>query len=201
MSIASFLPMGASAASQMMSSVLSQLQGTSSVTSGNATGPSYASVAASTPAPAASIAPTGGSQGTLSDQILRLLVMMQNETAPASNTAAQNTASASANPVSQLFSAIDTNGSPAISQGQLETYIEGQGGTQTQADALYSGLTGNGSDSLTESQLEKDLQNAGPAGMAHHHARHHGGSGNTSSSTLLSMLSTLTQAVPGDTSA
>ena len=56
----------------------------------------------------------------------------------------------------------------------MESYIEGKGGTQAEADALFNALNQNGSGNLTQAQLQSDLQNAAPM-HAHHGHHHHGG--------------------------
>lgn len=116
---------------------------------------------------------TGNGKAQLSDQILALLVQMQN----GSTSSTASSSSTGVNPLSQLVSAIDTDGDGTISQSELETYIEGKGGTQGQADALFSGLSGqNGSGNLTQSQLSNDLQQASLSPMhGHHHGHHHHG--------------------------
>jgi len=224
MSIASLLPFGVSLANQFLSSTVGQAQSASSSSSSSTAASAFTLAAPSTATTNATV--TGGTTSTISDQVLRMLVMMQNQ--PAAGAAAtQNSTGTSQNPLSQLFSAIDTTGSGAISQSQLQAFVEGKGGTQAEANALYSGLTQDGKESLTEQQLTSDMQSGASQGTHSHH--HHGGwsapqsgragaatASNATSSTpqgssgqsasgqssgggnsaLLSLLSSLTQATP-----
>lgn len=170
MSIWSFPISGANAATPALS-MLNQLQ------SG---GPDFSSfLPASLEQSSASASPQN-STTNLSDAIMRLLLETQNQSASA--TQAQSTSASSSTmitPLQQLFSAIDTDGDGTITKSEMETYIEGFGGTANEADALYNGLTQNGTQSLTETQLASDL-NPQPS----------------ASSLLLRMLSTLVQATP-----
>jgi Ca2+-binding EF-hand superfamily protein len=67
---------------------------------------------------------------------------------------------------------MDSNGDGAISQSEMESYIQKQGGTVAEADALFSGLNQGGTGNLTQTQLASDLQQANGAGGHHYH--HHG---------------------------
>lgn len=89
------------------------------------------------------------------------------------------------------MSAIDTDGDGSISQSEMESYIQGKGGTQSQADALFSALNQNGSGNLTQTQLASDLQSAA-ASRPHSHHHHHGGppSADTVASHLLQAMDT-----------
>lgn len=191
--------------SSLLQTMLSSL--TASVPSANATGSGTQSNI--------SEAAAGVRAARFSDKILGLLVSMQSQTASSassqSGTSTAVSASTAATPLSQLFSAIDTNGSASISKTQLESYIEGLGGTHAEADALYNGLTSNGTQSLTLAQLGSDLQGAMPQGDHHHHHHHFdaaGATGNnlgsgtgstTTSSAVLSALNLL-ESIPGGTS-
>jgi hypothetical protein len=98
---------------------------------------------------------------------MQVLVMMQN--APNASQSSTSTG----DPLSNLVSAVDTNGDGSISQSELETYLEGVGGTQAQADTLYNSLQKNSAGNLTQAQLSSDMQNAAPAHGGHHHHHHH----------------------------
>ena len=166
---------------QLLASLLSRLTTTSSI-SADSTSASAGAGSCSTDSTTAASGSglTGSATAQLSADVLGLLLMMQSDpssgTANASSSAA---ASTSTSPLSSLVSAIDTDGDGTISQSELETYIEGQGGTQAQADALYAGLDQNGSGNLTQTQLASDLQNAAPVHHGHHH-HHHGAAGASS---------------------
>lgn len=160
-----------SGASQLLPTLLSRLDSTASAssTSSAATTTSAASTTSSTAAADNSL--TGSGKAELSAQILGLLMMMQGDP---SQTAASGTQAGTSSPLTNLVSAIDTNGDGTISQSELESYITSNGGTQAEADALYAGLGGNGSSGLTETQLASDLQNAGAGAVHHgHHGHHH----------------------------
>jgi Ca2+-binding EF-hand superfamily protein len=177
---------GTGNASQLLAAMLSQLDSATSATSSANTGTSSTSstVVSSTDSDTAL---TGSGKGNLSDQILGLLMMMKNDpsmsqTATNSNSTSTSSTSISAtslsDPLSNLISAIDTDGDGSISKSEMESYIESKGGTQSQTDALFSALDQNGSGSLTKAQLASDLQNAAPGGAqgarGHHHHHHHG---------------------------
>jgi len=178
---------GAGNASQLLAAMLSQLDSATSVT--NAANSSTSSSILSTAATSidSDTMLTGSGKGNLSDQILGLLMMMQNDpslsqTTTGTNATATSSTSISAtslsDPLDNLISAIDTDGDGSISQSEMETYIEGKGGTQSQADALFSALDQNGSGNLTKAQLASDLQNIAPPAAqgahGHHHHHHHG---------------------------
>ena len=203
MSISGIGSNGAGTSNQLLLAMLSRLENTTSVTNPASTSSSTTSTA-STSSTAVSAASsdtslTGTGKGDLSAQILGLLVMMQNDPGASQSTAVSSTASSSStsssssslqsSTLSQLVSAIDTDGDGSISQGEMESYIEGKGGTQAQADALFSALNQNGSGNLTETQLASDLQSAAPNGTqaAHHHHHHHGG-GTPSANDVASQL-------------
>ena len=109
----------------------------------------------------------GSGTANLSADIMQVLLMMQNYPAAAPSPAA------TADPLSNMVSAIDTNGDGTISQSELETYLQGVGGTQGQADALFEGLQKNNAGNLTQAQLAADMQNAAPAHGGHHRHHHH----------------------------
>ena len=139
---------------------------------------------------------TGATKTSISNQILALLTQLQ-QLQGTQATAGQNSGSTSAaatstsiatlgtaasstpttstgtsqDPLSQLFSAMDSNGDGTISQSEMESYIQSQGGTSAEADALYSGLNQGSTGNLTQTQLASDLQQAHATGSHHHH--HH----------------------------
>ncbi|HXC53873.1 MAG TPA: hypothetical protein VNU97_01135 [Rhizomicrobium sp.] len=136
---------------------------------------------------AASSAPPAQS---LSNEILAMLTQLQQITASPSSAAATAAATPAAttaigaasplsSPLNQLMSAIDGDGDGEISQSEMETYIQKQGGTKDQADSLFSALNQGNSGNLTQGQLAGDLQNAqsaqaqAPAGRGHGHHHHH----------------------------
>jgi Ca2+-binding EF-hand superfamily protein len=98
---------------------------------------------------------------------------------------------------------MDTNGDGTVSQSEMESYIEGVGGTQAQADALYNAISQNGSASAASSSGISESQMASAASQsqtaqasgAHHHHHHHahgsGGSQNQADSVANSLLQSL----------
>lgn len=65
---------------------------------------------------------------------------------------------------------MDSDGDGEVSQTEMESYIEKQGGTQAQADTLFSALDqGNTSGGVSESQMQSAVSSAQQA----HHGRHH----------------------------
>lgn len=107
---------------------------------------------------------------TLNGDILSALIALQAQTGDTAQSSASGDASS---PVQQLFSAMDSDGDGEVSQTEMESYIEKQGGTQAQADALYNSLDqGNSSGGISEDQMQTAVTNARQS-HAHHH-RHHG---------------------------
>jgi Ca2+-binding EF-hand superfamily protein len=149
--------------------------------------------------PDASTALTGADQSKLSDQILALLVRLQqqppadaSQTTSANNSTAAGSGSTTGKPVHALFSAMDSNGDGTVTQSEMESYIQQQGGTQSQADKLFTAVTQNGSSGISEDQLASDVAQGQ---KAHHHHHHHqaaeappSSSGDTSSTDLASQI-------------
>ena len=152
------------------------------------TGSTSGSAAPTTSCPSPNGMLAGSTKAAISDEILALLTQLQQLASTlggsqqsstlvgASSVASVSTAiapsSTSIDPLSKLFSAIDSNGDGIVSQTELESYVRTIGGTNAEADALFAGLDQNGSGGLTEAQLSSDLQQAQTAGGTHH--RHHG---------------------------
>jgi Ca2+-binding EF-hand superfamily protein len=200
----SLLSVGASGLgnpSQILARMLSQLDSTqatnadaSTKAASNTTSTNFAA-----PEPDASTALTGTDQSRLSDQILALLVQLQqqtqadgSQTTSANNSSAPGSGSTAGAPVHALFSAMDSNGDGTVTQSEMETYIQQQGGTQSQADKLFTALTQNGSSGISENQLASDVAQGQ---KAHHHHHHHqsaeappSSSGGTSSTDLASQI-------------
>ena len=86
----------------------------------------------------------------LSDEVIGTLVMMQGQESSATSGLASNASTAN-DPVQQAFSSIDTDGDGTISQTELESFIQNQGGTAAQADALYQGLGGSDGSGISQS--------------------------------------------------
>ena len=152
----------ASYASQRLISLFTQFAPTQSTTSDTST---------ATAAPAAQASDTcltGSAQPQLSGDILSTLMQMQG--------ASGATPTATSDPVQSLFNAMDTDGDGEVSQSEMESYLEKNGATQSQADAVYGALNPNGNASgITESQMASDAQSAaatGPTGHHHHHHHH-----------------------------
>ena len=187
MSVSSIGASSSGQLSQMLEAMLAKLDATSasSATAGNSAA-SSTSIAASTAANSL----TGSATPSLSSMILGTLIGMQMQS---SGDAAQSASSSSSNPVQQLFSAIDSDGSGTISQSELENYIEKLGGTQADADTLYSALSQSGSKGITEVQLASDAPQGPPPDGGF------GGPGGSpatasgSSSSLIALLSSLVQ--------
>jgi hypothetical protein len=151
---------------------------------------------------------TGSTTPSLSSEILNLLAQLQqmdeasatssggSSLTPSSLTMSSlsmSSLSANAtNPLQQLFSAMDTDDDGSVSETEMESYVEGIGGTQSQADALYSALNQSGSSGLTQSDFAAAAPPAPPQGMSGHH-HHHGVSGSSGQ-----VANTLLQAIDGD---
>jgi len=181
---------GSSATAQLLSSLLAKLSSASSVSSGSASSSTTtATVSAFQQAlpgdTQKSLAPPP--TPTLSGDILTALMALQAQTG---NSAQAGTSGDSASPVQQLFSAMDTDSDGEVSQGEMESYIEKQGGTQTQADALFNSLDqGDSNGGISEADMQGAVTNARQAFQAHHHHHRHGmGGGNPSADNVASTL-------------
>jgi Ca2+-binding EF-hand superfamily protein len=163
--------------SQYLQSLLKQLssiESTSATSDPSQTQASSSSYAACTNDPSSASGTTTSPTQTLSDEILSLLTQLQqaNATQGASGTATTSTsisATSATDPLSQLMSAMDADGDGTISQTEMEGYIQNQGGTKSEADALFSGLNQGNIGNLTQATLSNDLQQAAPGGHHHHH--------------------------------
>ncbi len=150
--------------------------------SGTAAAPRTNPSQAISDAPAVSAASGTPPTQTLSDQILALLTQLQQIAASPAASAASvpptstsiATASSASSPLAQLMAAMDSDGDGTVSQSEMESYIQNQGGTKDQADALFAGLKQGSTGNLTQSQLASDLQSAQAAHGRHHHHHHHG---------------------------
>jgi Ca2+-binding EF-hand superfamily protein len=103
----------------------------------------------------------------LSGDLLMALANLQSQ----SGSSPANVSSASGvSPVQQLFSAMDSDGDGEVSQGEMETYVEKQGGTQSKADSLFTSL--GQTSGVTESQMQSAVSQAQQAQQGHHHGYH-----------------------------
>lgn len=216
MSISSVGASSSGYASQMLASLLSKLSSAQSVSSQTSFSCSQAG-GASAPCETSATAQnalTGTGKAAISSEILQVLMQMQQDTQQAGETGQTNgpspTASANAaqpgsstgssDPLQQLFSAMDADGNSTISQTEMESYIEGQGGTANQADQLFTALDSSGSGAISQDQLAQtappppgDGAQAAQAHGAHHHHHHHKAqgaaqNGNDMASQFISML-------------
>lgn len=156
--------------SQMLSALLSRLDQQSSSTTQN-------DGATSTPQSQSASAPAinGNNKPSLSSMVLGALMWAQNDS-EATAGGPIDASSQPQDPVQSLFSAMDQDGDGTVSQGEMETYIEAKGGTQSEADTLYSLVTQNGAEALSEQQLASQVPPSpgGPQGaQGHRHGHHH----------------------------
>jgi Ca2+-binding EF-hand superfamily protein len=111
------------------------------------------------------------------------------------NSDAASSGASAADPVQQLFSAMDSDGDGEVSQSEMESTVEKFGGTQAQADSLFNSLsqtsasTGTAS-GISESQMQSALSSAQQAhgGGRHHHHHMQGGQADQVSNTLLQAM-------------
>ena len=166
----------AGAASQLLSTLLSKLSSSYAPSSSSSTTPALTS-AMQQAMPGDAAPPQPAPKPQLSEQTLLALVALQ---AQNGGSAASGGSTASSDPVQKLFSAMDSDGDGTVSQSEMESYIEKQGGTQGQADSLFSAIdqtnsaTG-GSSGVSESQLASAVSQAQQVQQAHgghHHHRH-----------------------------
>lgn len=163
---------GASQASQMLAKMLSRLNDNDDDTSSSTNTAS---------APTLEQAKTTGLEDSskLSSQIVGLMVMMQADGAPPSD---------GGNAVANAFQTIDADGSGSISQSEMETYVQGLGGTGEQADKLFASLGGdeNGiSEDAFAAAAEAGRPPGGPRGP-----RPHGAGGGDAASQVFDALDT-----------
>jgi Ca2+-binding EF-hand superfamily protein len=186
----------AGAASQLLSTLLSKLSSSYAPSSSSSTTPALTS-AMQQAMPGDAAPPKPAPKPQLSEQTLLALVALQ---AQNGGSAASGGSTASSDPVQKLFSAMDSDGDGTVSQSEMESYIEKQGGTQGQADSLFSAIdqtnsaTG-GSSGVSESQLASAVSQAQQVQQAHggHHHHHHKseattGQANNTASALLRAL-------------
>ena len=162
MSISSVGASGAGHASQLLARMLSRLDQTNTDdTSPSATATNTASENCKTPAISG--------QGTLSDKILGLMIMLQAQGSSSSQ--------GGADPVAQTFQAMDGDGDGSISQAEMETYVQNLGGTQAEADKLFAGLAGESSDGISKDKFQAAAiaGRPGPEGPRPHGGHHGGG--------------------------
>lgn len=160
---------------QQLLSLLSQLSATQAAPSASGTAATAtASTFTADPCAPADNGLTGSSTASLSGEVLTTLMQLQGG-APSGQQ--------SADPLQNLFSAMDADGDGTVSQSEMETYLEKDGATQGQADALYTALDqGDSSSGISESQMGSALPATAAQGAGHHHHHHHhaGGAGNAS---------------------
>ncbi len=186
---------------QVLSSFLTQVDGTGSV--GDPTTSAAASALdSSTPQQSqTSDADTSGTTGSattqLSDGIMNLLFQIQSQasaTTASSQTASTATdATQSTDPLQQFFSSIDTDGDSEISQTEFENFLTKNGGTKAEADKIFSALDTNGTGELSEAQVASAVQQGQPpqgqvGGGGHHHHGHHGGGASDAVDQLFSKM-------------
>ena len=168
MSIAGIGSQGPGNLSQVLSSLFSKLDKTSSSTDTT----TIDSSTATTTTAAADGGLTGSTKPSLSSMILGVLMGMQQQSST-SDSSSTTDASSGSNPASKLFSAMDSDSDGSITQSEMESYIEGVGGSASDADNLYSQLNTSGSSSgISESDFESQAAPPPPPpggpGQAHH---------------------------------
>ena len=170
------------AASQALSALMSALS-PSSGSSTTQTATTSCFQQAIPQSPAGSGATTAQPVSPLSGDLLMALANLQIQgSASSANASSGNGAS----PVQQLFSAMDSDGDGEISQSEMESYVEKQGGTQAQADQLFTSL-GQAS-GVSESQMQSVVSQAQQAQQGHHHHGHHGAHGGQQADNVASTL-------------
>lgn len=160
--------------SQMLSALLSRLdqQSSSATQTSNDTSTSSQTQSAGSPAI------TGDNRPSLSSMVLGALMWAQNDGGSATAASSSNSTSQSQDPVQSLFSSMDEDGDGTVSQAEMEKFIEGKGGTASEADTLYGMVTQNGANALTEQQLASQVPPPPPGGPdgvggGRHQGHHH----------------------------
>lgn len=146
--------------SQMLSSLLTRLDATSTSSTAK-TSDDAASGTAIGSATGVNAMLVGPTKPSLSSMILGTLIGLQQQSGDSQDS---TNASSSSDSVQSLFSAMVSDASGAVSQNELESYIEQQGGTQKQADTLYSMLASSSKDGITESDLASNAPQGPPPG-------------------------------------
>lgn len=190
----------AGAASQLLSTLLSKLSSSYAPSSSSSTTPALTS-AMQQAMPGDKTPPKPAPKPQLSEQTLLALVALQ---AQGSGAAPTNGSTASSDPVQKLFSVMDTDGDGDVSQSEMESYIEKQGGMQGQADSLFSAINQtnsatSGSSGVSESQMANAVSQAQQSQQARgsHHDHHHHKNTGTSDQTD-NTASALLQALDGN---
>ena len=179
----------AGAASQLLSTLLSKLSSSYAPSSSSSTTPALTS-AMQQAMPGDAAPPKPAPKPQLSEQTLLALVALQ---AQNGGSAASGGSTASSDPVQKLFSAMDSDGDGTVSQSEMESYIEKQGGTQGQADSLFSAINQtnsatSGSSGISESQMASAVSQAQQVQQAHHHHHHKSGRANEQADNTASAL-------------
>lgn len=170
----------AGAASQLLSTLLSKLSSSYAPSSSSSTTPALTS-AMQQAMPGDAAPPKPAPKPQLSEQTLLALVALQAQNG--GSAASSGGSTASSDPVQKLFSAMDSDGNGTVSQSEMESYIEKQGGTQGQADSLFSAINQtnsatSGSSGISESQMASAVSQAQQVQQAHHHHHHKSGGAN-----------------------
>lgn len=183
MSIAGIGSHGPGNLSQMLSSLLSRLDKTSSKSTSTDTS---TSTQATTTTVSSDSNLTGASKPSLSGMILGTLIGLQGQ-----NT--QTSATSPSDAAQNLFSAMDGDSDGNVSKSELETYLQGVGGTSDQADSLYS-LLGGGDKGISEDQMSSAMPQppAGgpPPGMGGFGGPQGGSSSGSAGDSLVSLFDT-----------
>lgn len=162
MSISGIGSYGAGNLSQMLATLLSELNQTSTTSTTSTTADDTTSTSATSSD--SSNALTGSTRPSLSSMILGMLIGLQQQSSDSSSQTSSSSSSSS-DPVQNLFSAMDSNSDGTVSQSELESYIENEGGTQSEADSLYTQLNQSGSSNgISEKQLASEAPPAPPPG-------------------------------------
>ncbi|HEY7976982.1 MAG TPA: EF-hand domain-containing protein [Rhizomicrobium sp.] len=191
----------AGAASQLLSTLLSKLSSSSATSSSSTSSTSTVATSAFQQAmpgagkSAISAPPTSPLSG---DMLMALMSLQAQSGATAATPTSASSSSSAANPVQQLFSAMDSDGDGNVSQSEMESYIEKQGGTQGQADSLFSTLNqtnsaGGSSSGISESQMANAVSQAQQAHQTHggHHYHKSGGANEQADNTASALLQAL----------
>lgn len=183
----------AGAASQLLSTLLSKLSSSYAPSSSSSTTPALTS-AMQQAMPGDAAPPKPAPKPQLSEQTLLALVALQAQNG--GSAASSGGSTASSDPVQKLFSAMDSDGNGTVSQSEMESYIEKQGGTQGQADSLFSAINQtnsatSGSSGISESQMASAVSQAQQVQQAHHHHHKSGGANEQADNTANALLQAL----------
>ncbi len=113
---------------------------------------------------------SGSSTGQLSDSIMSLLFHMQAQESGVGQPPPPPPADNENGPkqgVSEFFSSIDSDGDGNVSQTELGSFLQAQGGSEDDAAKIFSALDSDGNGSVSEDELAQSVERGRPQRAEH----------------------------------